>query len=105
MIAGAPSVASFNDGESDDLTIRHKIQSFAVLLLSVLLGLAISPALAAEHSAARPNIILILADDLGWADLACYGNRFNETPNIDRLAPLPGVFIGWPVPHLVAMAR
>ena len=35
---------------------------------------------------ARPNIILILADDLGWSDLACYGNTFNETPNIDRLA-------------------
>ena len=32
-----------------------------------------------------PNIILILADDLGWADLPAYGNRFNETPNLDRL--------------------
>jgi uncharacterized sulfatase len=34
----------------------------------------------------RPNVVLILADDLGWADLACYGNKFNETPGIDRLA-------------------
>jgi arylsulfatase A-like enzyme len=34
----------------------------------------------------KPNIIFILADDLGSAELGCYGNRFNETPNLDRLA-------------------
>ncbi|MCH2127453.1 MAG: sulfatase-like hydrolase/transferase [Pirellulaceae bacterium] len=33
-----------------------------------------------------PNIVVIVADDLGWAELACYGNRFNETPNLDRMA-------------------
>ncbi|MCG6189553.1 sulfatase [Maribellus maritimus] len=33
-----------------------------------------------------PNIVFILADDLGWADLPCYGNTFNEAPNIDKLA-------------------
>lgn len=38
------------------------------------------------QTAERPNILLILADDLGWADTACYGNRVIETPNIDRLA-------------------
>ena len=34
----------------------------------------------------RPNIIFILADDMGYGDLACYGNQFIQTPNIDRLA-------------------
>jgi arylsulfatase A-like enzyme len=33
-----------------------------------------------------PNIIFILADDLGWAELECYGNTFNETLNLDQLA-------------------
>ena len=34
----------------------------------------------------RPNIIFILADDLGWGDLSCYGRPDYRTPNIDRLA-------------------
>jgi len=34
----------------------------------------------------KPNIVFILTDDLGWKDLACYGNKHIETPNIDRLA-------------------
>jgi arylsulfatase A-like enzyme len=33
-----------------------------------------------------PNIVFILADDLGYGDLACYGNRYIQTPHIDRLA-------------------
>ena len=35
---------------------------------------------------ARPNIVFILADDLGWTDLTCQGSKYYETPNIDRLA-------------------
>ena len=34
----------------------------------------------------KPNIIIILTDDLGWADLQCYGSTFYETPNLDKLA-------------------
>lgn len=36
--------------------------------------------------ATQPNIVLIMADDLGWKDLHCYGNKNLETPNLDRLA-------------------
>lgn len=35
---------------------------------------------------APPNVVFILADDLGWTDLACYGSDFHETPHLDRLA-------------------
>ncbi|MFO0909856.1 MAG: sulfatase-like hydrolase/transferase [Isosphaeraceae bacterium] len=41
-----------------------------------------SPALAAD----RPNVVLILADDLGGSDLGCYGSKFHKTPNLDKLA-------------------
>ena len=34
----------------------------------------------------KPNIIFILADDLGSSELGSYGNTFNETPNLDKLA-------------------
>lgn len=45
-------------------------------------GTANSTAAAAE----KPNIVLIFVDDMGYGDLACYGNTLNKTPNIDRLA-------------------
>ena len=41
---------------------------------------------AASASERPPNIVIILVDDLGWADLGCQGSRFHETPNIDALA-------------------
>jgi N-acetylgalactosamine-6-sulfatase len=34
----------------------------------------------------RPNIVIFLADDLGWGDLGCYGNQRKRTPNLDKLA-------------------
>ncbi len=39
-----------------------------------------------DEPARPPNVILILADDLGWTDLGFMGSDFYETPNIDRLA-------------------
>ena len=52
------------------------------LLFLLLLGLVLEST--AQNR--RPNVVFVLADDLGWAELGCYGNGFNETPHLDRLA-------------------
>jgi arylsulfatase A-like enzyme len=49
----------------------------------LLLGLC---AAGGKAEPAGPNVIVILVDDLGWADLGCYGSKFSKTPNIDALA-------------------
>src|SRR6516162_11262832 len=51
-----------------------------------LLGLFAVSALKARADEERPNVVLIVADDLGWADLGCYGSRFHRTLHLDRLA-------------------
>lgn len=56
-------------------------------LISLIMLLALGLVSMASAADSRPpNLVIILADDLGWKDLGCYGNTFNETPHIDRLA-------------------
>lgn len=60
---------------------RRKFVLFAVLAALSSLSISLS---AAESS--RPNIVFILADDLGYTDIGCYGSKYYETPCIDKLA-------------------
>ena len=52
-----------------------RLLAFAILLTSF-----------AAFAAKQPNIIIILADDLGYGDLSCYGHPTIRTPNLDRMA-------------------
>jgi arylsulfatase A-like enzyme len=52
----------------------------------ILLALIFALSTCSLSAADRPNIVYILADDLGWTDVGCQGSKYYETPNIDRLA-------------------
>lgn len=55
-----------------------------IIVLSILFVVVVSFQTFSKEN--KPNIVFILADDLGWADLPCYGNSFNEAPNLEKLA-------------------
>lgn len=62
--------------------MKSNLNIGAVLLTGLLVA-----ACPVERAEARaPNLVFILADDLGWSDLGCYGSDLHETPNLDRLA-------------------
>ena len=68
-------------GNKNQQSVGTTSQMFVRLLICILL------ALVSERTvAAAPNIVFILADDLGINDLACYGRREHHTPNLDQLA-------------------
>jgi arylsulfatase A-like enzyme len=55
-------------------------------IITLLAALLLAPMAALHAAEPKPNIVLILADDLGWSDLGCYGADLHETPHLDRLA-------------------
>ena len=61
-----------------------RLRRLLIAVLSVVLAVQVVDA--ADSDSAHPNVVLIVADDLGWADLACYGGDLHETPNLDRMA-------------------
>ena len=54
-------------------------------LLSTLTWLGLTVCSASSVADSRPNVILILADDLGYGDVACHGNPWLKTPHLDRM--------------------
>jgi uncharacterized sulfatase len=58
------------------------------LIFSIVISVLVCNACSSpqKNRATPPNIVFILADDLGWTDLPVYGNKFNEAPHITKLA-------------------
>src|SRR6266852_7079473 len=65
-----------------------RFATLAVLFLSalILVAVVLYERLVDVPNSTKPNILLIVVDDLGYADLGCYGAKDIRTPNIDRLA-------------------
>lgn len=55
----------------------------AFLRALVLIGLTVT---VTTSGTTKPNLIFIMADDLGYTDVGCFGSKYYETPHIDRLA-------------------
>ena len=70
--------------KQSDLLLKAAKSFVAVLVWMLIVNVPFGWNVAVN--AAPPNIIFILADDLGYTDLGCYGSEYYETPNIDRLA-------------------
>jgi arylsulfatase A-like enzyme len=76
--------------ERIDVTRRELLSGMAAGSIALATFAAARPNAADAQTSGRaplkPNILFILADDLGYADLSCYGRRDFSTPNIDRIA-------------------
>ena len=74
------------------MTHRHQRVPVVALVVTAAVAMAVAGAASAQPSAGSsaaappPNVVLVLVDDLGWADLGAYGSSFHDTPAIDRLA-------------------
>ena len=67
--------------------MKNKYQIFfGIVTLVILNSCSQKKAVALENKKEQPNVIFIIADDLGYSDIAAYGSSFYETPNIDKLA-------------------
>ena len=75
----------------------HSIRKFSFLFIFCLL-------VSCDSNTKKKNVIIILADDLGYSDLSCFGSEIN-TPNIDNLASDGVIFTNYYSSPLCAPSR
>ena len=86
--------------------------SLPCCLSAIALALALPPVISAADSSAEgkgngtttPNVVIIFMDDMGYADVSCFGAQGYETPNIDRLAKEGRKFTNFHVAQAVCSA-
>lgn len=79
--------------ELHSLPLMKPLKFLSSRLLPVFWPALLAPALGFAAAPRTPNLVFIMADDLGYTDVACFGSKYYETPHIDRLAAQGTKFI------------
>ena len=78
--------ASWSGGPRDRTSVHRFRLAWLLTILTFAVSIGAGLASAAEPAGDRPNVVVILADDVGYGDLGCYGATKVKTPHLDRLA-------------------
>jgi arylsulfatase A-like enzyme len=71
---------------NENYHMKNSLTIYKVFCLAIFACAAWTPFLPAEEKSKQPNIVIVLADDMGWRDTGYHGNHVVKTPNLDSMA-------------------